>query len=255
MKILIVGYGYVGKAVGSVFTKKEKYIVDPKYFRNSIQSYSGIKFDIVFVCVDTPTQDKFKTLNTVLSELDNYIGNKTIVCCKSTASPYFYKKAEQKYKNIIILYSPEYLSHHSNIEDFNAQTFLIFGGEKNASKKASAILRSRLPSVKRIEFTDIETAALIKYAGNGFFAYKITFFNELFNICKKLKIKTSFENVVRLLTLDTRIGCSHTQVPGRDGKRGWGGHCFKKDTLEFQKFSKSKLIAFIRKINKLHRTT
>ena len=117
----------------------------------------------------------------------------------------------------------------------------------------SKILKPRLRLLKHIEFTDIKTAALVKYAENGFLSYKITFFNELYNIHKNLKISVSYERLVKLLVLDERIGTSHTQVPGRDGKRGWGGHCFDKDNLQFEKFSKSKLIKFMRTINNEHR--
>lgn len=254
MKILIVGYGYVGKAISSVFRKKELFIVDPKYFRSSIESYSNIKFDLVFVCVDTPTGDNFYTLYSVINDLNRYLKKGTVVCCKSTAPPSFYSAVSKEFKNLSIVYSPEYLSHHSNIKDFNSQTFLILGGKERACRKISSVLKNRIKTLKNIRYTDIETAAFVKYAENAFLAYKVTFFNELFDIHKQLDLKTSFKKFVYLLTLDNRIGTSHTQVPGRDGMRGWGGHCFDKDNLEFQKFTKSKLIEFMRKINKLHRS-
>lgn len=254
MKILIIGHGYVGSAISSVFSNTEKDIIDPKYSRLLIEDVSKNNYDVVFVCVDTPHGDNFKTLNGVLKNLNKVMKKGTIVCCKSTAPPYFYGQVERQYKNIIITYSPEYLSHHSNIKDFQNQTFLIIGGNKNACKKISNIIKCKVKTIQTVRFTDIRTAALVKYAENAFLAYKITFFNELFDIHKKHKLKSTFKDTVELLTLDTRIGTSHTQVPGRDGKRGWGGHCFEKDNLELQKFSKSKLIEFMRKINKLHRS-
>ncbi len=253
MKVLIVGHGYVGSAVSSIFNEAEKVIIDPRINNLLIADVSQINFNAVFVCVDTPTTNNFKTLDGVLQLLNKHMKKGTIVCCKSTAAPAFYEGAEKKYKNIHLIYSPEYLSHHSNIRDFQSQKFAIFGGQRSACITLSKILKPRLRLLERVELTDIKTAALVKYAENGFLSYKITFFNELYNIHKKLKIPVSYKRLVELLILDERIGSSHTQVPGRDGKRGWGGHCFDKDNLEFEKFSKSKLIKFMRNINKEHR--
>lgn len=253
VKILIIGYGYVGSAVGSIFRENEKTIIDPKFTTLSIPDVSNKKYDVVFVCVDTPLNEKFKTLNTVLSSINLYLSKGTIVCCKSTATPQFYKKAKNKFNNIRLVYSPEYLSHHSNVTDFQNQDFLIFGGDLNPSKKVASILTSKLKKISNVEYTDIETAAFIKYSENAFLAYKITFFNELYKIHRNLKLKSTFEEMVRLLTLDKRIGTSHTKVPGRDGKKGWGGHCLIKDNEQFRRFTKSKLIEFIIKTNKLHR--
>jgi nucleotide sugar dehydrogenase len=253
MKVLIIGHGYVGSAVSSVFSKAEKVIIDPRINNISIACVSQISFDAVFVCVDTPATNSFKTLDGILELLNKHMKKGTIVCCKSTATPAFYECAEKRYNNIHVIHSPEYLSHHSNIRDFQSQKFAIFGGQHSACIILSKILKPRLRLLKHIEFTDIKTAAFVKYAENGFLSYKITFFNELYNIHKKLNIPVSYERLVELLVLDERIGSSHTQVPGRDGKRGWGGHCFDKDNLQLEKFSKSKLIKFMRNINKQHR--
>lgn len=252
MKILIIGYGYVGKAVASIFYKKEVNIIDPKINIKTISDFKNKKFDMIFVCVDTPLNENFKTLDRVLSTLNRDMqGN--VVCCKSTALPFYYENAIKRYKNIKIVFSPEYLSHHSNIRDFKSQTFCILGGDKSACRKISSIFLDRLKKLKRIYFTDISTAAFIKYVGNSFFGYKIAFFNEMYVLHKKLNIKSSFNDMKKLLLLDNRIGLSHTEVPGRDGKKGWGGHCLPKDIAEFYKVSKSKLLLNLININKKHR--
>lgn len=253
MKVLIVGHGYVGSAIGSIFKKEEKTIVDPKYFKTKLSDICKDYFDVVFVCVDTPKDENFKVLNNVLKEINSTFTKGTIVCAKSTASPLFYKESKLKYKNIKLVFYPEYLSHYNNIEDFQNQDFIILGGDIPSCKKIEGILVPRLKNVKYANITDISTAALIKYAENGYLAYKVTFFNELYRIHSKLKIPSSFKNFVKLLVLDKRIGESHTQVPGRDGKKGWGGHCFTKDNHEFYKFTKSSLIKFLIEINKIHR--
>jgi UDPglucose 6-dehydrogenase len=250
--ILIIGHGYVGSAVSSIFNKREKTIIDPRLNNIKISDIRHKKFDIIFVCVDTPRGEKFKTLDNVLRELNENF-TRTVVCCKSTASPLFYRAAIKKYCNITLVFNPEFLSHYSNIYDYKNQTFLILGGNKSASKKIARILKPRLRKLVVIRYTDIETAALVKYAENGFLSYKVTFFNELFQVHKKLKLISSYKALVSLLTLDKRIGASHTEVPGRDRMFGWGGHCYNKDNNEFAKFSNSKLLKFLIKINKSHR--
>jgi len=251
--ILIVGHGYVGKAVSAAFNADKVVIIDPLYSALKIKDISNISFDVVFVCVDTPKKENFKTLNCVLNELNTFLKSNTIVCCKSTATPLFYSKAETIYKNINLLFSPEYLSHWNNINDFLNQEFIIIGGNKKYAKQAAFILKSRLKKVSQTHVTDIKTAALIKYAENAFLALKVTFANELHNIHKALKCDSDFKGFTDMLGLDKRIGKSHMQVPGRDGKHCWGGHCYEKDNQEFLNFSKSKLLKTMIAINKIHR--
>jgi len=252
LSVMVVGYGYVGSAIGEVFKEDNLTIIDPKINNNKITDFKNKKFDIIFVCVDTPLKENFKSLDSILNELNNTFKD-AIVCCKSTASPIFYKKAETKYSNIRVLFSPEYLSHWNNIEDFKNQEFIIVGGELYASLIACNILKSKLQYVRSVHSTDIVTAALVKYSENAFLSLKVTFANELYNIHKKLKCESSYEELITLLGLDKRIGRSHLQVPGRDGMFGWGGHCFTKDNFEFEKFSKSSLMKFVRKLNNKHR--
>jgi UDPglucose 6-dehydrogenase len=250
--VLIIGHGYVGKAVHATFNKDSVDIIDPKFTKLNMSDVRHKKYDIVFVCVDTPIKENFKTLNSVLSGANKFLKKGTLVCCKSTALPEFYYRCQKKYTNINVVFSPEYLSHWNNIDDFANQSFIIAGGEKKYAKKAANILSSRLKFVKKIKITDIKTAALTKYAVNAFLSLKVTFANDLYNISKRLKCK-SFEELADLFGTDIRIGHSHLQVPGRDGKFGWGGHCYEKDNQEFAKFTRSKLLKTMIAVNKIHR--
>lgn len=249
--ILVVGNGYVGSAIVNSFKKNKIFIADPK-LKTNIQNFKDKKLDFIFVCVDTPKNEKFKILYNVLKEL-NFTFTKTIIICKSTALPDFYKKCIDKFTNNSIVYYPEYLSHWNNLNDFENQTFSILGGNIKACKKVEQLLKRNLKNLKKVVFTDIETAAFIKYAENCFLSLKVTFANEMNCIIKKIKLPSSYEKFSELLCLDARIGKSHLKVPGRDGKYGWGGHCFEKDTYEFAKKYSCKLIKFIRSLNNLHR--
>lgn len=256
MRVMIVGHGYVGSAVASIFTDEEKVIIDPKLSDDVIANHDSEKFDAVFVCVDTPKEDNHGLLDNILTQVNTHIGSKTPVCCKSTANPNYYYEAQQKYKKIHVLHSPEYLDSRHNIEKFQNQDFCIIGGNEKAAKKVARIFVKRLPKlkIKRVGITDIRSAALIKYAENFFLATKVTIYNELYRIHKYLGCESTFDDFRNMAGMDERIGTSHTQVPGWDGSFGWGGHCFIKDNYEFEKFSGSPLAKFINELNEIHRS-
>jgi len=75
--------------------------------------------------------------------------------------------------------------------------------------------------------TGSKTAEMVKYMTNTFLATKVSFANEMYNICSRLDI--DYDKVVEYSTYDERLGKSHWAVPGPDGKMGFGGSCFPKD--------------------------
>ena len=83
-------------------------------------------------------------------------------------------------------------------------------------------------------------AEMIKYLKNVFLSVKVGFFNELESICSEMDI--DYENVRCIATQDKRIGSGHTKVPGHDGKRGFGGTCFPKDTNALAKFAEENVV-------------
>ena len=253
MKVLIVGYGFVGSAVGSIFEDHEKIIIDPKINDDKISNHKLQFFDAVFVSVDTPKAEGFKLLESVLEELNENMIPGTPVCCKSTATPEFYSDAVERYSNLRILHSPEYLNKSNPIKMFQEQKFFIIGGETDAARKVANIFESRLNHVRNIRITDIKTAALVKYSENAFLALRVTFFNEMYLAHKNQGCESSYEDFAEMLGLDERIGHSHSQVPGSDGKYGWESHCLTKDNYELEKFSGSPLIKFVRELNEIHR--
>ena len=83
--------------------------------------------------------------------------------------------------------------------------------------------------------TDYQTAELIKYMNNTFLATKLSFMNEMFLVANK--VGANWEKAVEGFVLDNRVGLSHVNVPGHDGKFGFGGSCFPKDIQAFIEFS------------------
>ena len=253
-KVMIVGHGFVGSAIASLFSDEEKVIVDPKFTDNKISDNPGIPFDAVFVSVDTPKAEGFKLLDSILQELDYNMVEGTPVCCKSTATPEFYYNVSQKYKNIKIVHSPEYLNKTNPIKMFQGQKFFIIGGDQHAAMTVGHIFKSRLNHVKNIRYTDIRTAAMVKYSENAFLAMRVTFFNEIYKMHKAQGCESTYEEFAEMVGLDERIGQSHSKVPGSDGKFGWDSHCFNKDLYELEQFGSSPLIKFIRELNAEHRS-
>ena len=253
-KVMIVGHGFVGSAIASLFSDEEKVIVDPKFTDNKISDNPGVPFDAVFVSVDTPKAEGFKLLDSILQELDYNMVEGTPVCCKSTATPEFYYNVSQKYKNIKIVHSPEYLNKTNPIKMFQGQKFFIIGGDQHAAMTVGHIFKSRLNHVKNIRYTDIRTAAMVKYSENAFLAMRVTFFNEIYKMHKAQGCESTYEEFAEMVGLDERIGQSHSKVPGSDGKFGWDSHCFNKDLYELEQFGSSPLIKFIRELNADHRS-
>jgi UDPglucose 6-dehydrogenase len=77
----------------------------------------------------------------------------------------------------------------------------------------------------------LAAASMVKYCENTFLATKVAFFNHVYDLCASAGV--DYNTVRDALYMDTRISTSHMQVPGPDGNRGFGGHCFPKDTEAF----------------------
>ena len=241
LKLGIVGHGFVGKATDWGFNKRvRKFIVDP-LLDTSVSDLKDFEPEIVFICVPTPMGDDgsqdSSIIEEVVKELILYCPN-AIKVVKSTVLPSLLDKLQKLDSKLI--YNPEFLREkHANM-DFVNSDMIIFGGDRNISSQvSSAYLRHSRCETKEHIFTDLKTASLIKYSINTFLASKVIFFNELHSIYEKLDVQDSWESVVNIISRDKRIGNSHMDVPGHDGRKGFGGACFPKDSVALIKFSKN----------------
>lgn len=239
LKLGIIGHGFVGKATDWGFNKRvEKYIVDPLY-KNSVRDLKEFAPDMVFICVPTPmdedgSQDS-SIVENVISELKSYCPD-TIKIVKSTVLPSVLDNLQRIEPNLI--YNPEFLREKYANQDFINSDMIIFGGDRNISSTVSnAYLRHSRCITKEHIFTDLKTASLIKYSINTYLATKVIFFNELHNIFEDQNVSDTWESVIEIISKDKRIGSSHMNVPGHDGKKGFGGACFPKDSLALVKYA------------------
>ena len=125
-------------------------------------------------------------------------------------------------------------------EDFINANLIIFGGKKIDCEKLASIYSNHTKcKCKEYIFTGLIAASLIKYTSNSFLATKVTFFNELHNLFNATETKTSWEEFIYAVGKEPRVGNSHMSVPGNDGRYGYGGACFPKDTNALLAYSKS----------------
>ncbi len=241
LKLGIVGHGFVGKATDWGFNKNiEKFIVDPIY-KTTIKDLSDFNPEIIFICVPTPMEDdgaqNSEIITSVIKDLLQYCPKATKVV-KSTVLPSILDKLNDLESKLV--YNPEFLREKHANQDFINSKMLIFGGDKKLSTRISnAYLEHSRCKTKEHIFTDLRTASLIKYSINTFLASKVIFFNELFSVYEKLNVSDSWDKIINIISKDERMGHSHMNVPGHDGKKGFGGACFPKDSLAFIKYAKS----------------
>ena len=241
LKLGIVGHGFVGKATDWGFNKRvSKFIVDPLLDTN-ILDLKEFEPEIVFICVPTPMSDDgsqdSSIIETVVKELVLHCPN-SIKVIKSTVLPSLLDELHKLDPKLI--YNPEFLREkHANLDFVNSE-MIIFGGDRNISTQVSnAYSRHSRCKTKEHIFTDLKTASFIKYSINTFLASKVIFFNELHSIYEKLDVKDSWDSIISVISKDSRIGSSHMHVPGHDGRKGFGGACFPKDSLALIKFAKN----------------
>lgn len=247
MNVLIVGHGFVGKAIsGALKSSVNLSIADPN-LDNDQYNFKDNNIDIIFICLPTPMH-KDGDCNSSIVEAEMKISNKlfpeALKVIKSTLPPNKLKDIEQKYNSVV--YNPEFLTEKNAISDFINSDFQIFGGNIKLSKllerfyKKHTLCKSFKPS-----FTTIEIASLVKYTINSFLATKVIFFNELKKLFNDRSFShDQFKEFIEILSLDARVGSSHMNVPGHDGRLGFGGACFPKDTQAFIKFFEKNNLEF-----------
>lgn len=240
----IVGQGFVGSAVRegmknhfTIYT----YDKDKTKAANipSIEQLVSLTRDI-FLCVPTPMKKNgecdLNIVRSVLGELDlaayKLDIKDLVVILKSTVPPGTTKLLNKEYKNLTLVFNPEFLTEANAVEDYKNQSRIIIGGDREVSSRVKHIFSKVFPRVNIIK-TDSTTAEMIKYLTNTFLATKVSFANEMYELCQALGI--DYDKVVEYARYDDRLGHSHWAVPGPDGDYGYGGHCFPKDikALEF----------------------
>ena len=234
-KIGIIGNGFVGSAIlhGFILHVDDIMIYD-KNPKRSTHSMNDLvrESDVIFICVPTPMFESgecdLSIVESVVGELSQYREIKRkVVVIKSTVVPGTVESLASKYPKMNFVFNPEFLTERKARLDFINTSRIVLGSNKPlASDIVEDIYRQRFPYTPIIK-TDFGTAQLIKYMANCFFATKVSFMNEMYQICDA--IDGDWKKAMEGFITDGRIGNSHIDVPGHDGDLGFGGKCFPKD--------------------------
>lgn len=237
-KVGIIGRGFVGGAIESYL--KDKCDVVSYDIHDSVDADQGYKnvvdhSEIIYVCVPTPQNNDGSFCKEILEQsirlINFHAAQKTerpIVTIKSTMSPGTFDDFYNVYENIYMVVNPEFLTERTAIEDVaNTKIHLVGGYSLNAAQPLMDFIWEMWPN-SDCYYVEPTKAELIKYITNSFFAVKVSFANHIYNLCESLGI--DYKSVCdTMIAVDPRVGNLHWQVPGPDGKLGFGGKCLPKD--------------------------
>ena len=236
-KIAIVGHGYVGKAMEEFF--KEHYEIvtydPPAGYKTTEDEVNDC--DVTFVCVPTPRSEDGSCDTSLVEEVIKWIDTELIII-KSTVEVGTTKRLSGVY-NKDLVFSPEYVGESTYWTPFNFHTdmketpFYIFGGTKKTCSKVIDLFLPVTGPCKQYQITDSTTAEMAKYMENAFYATKIAFCNELYDICDAVGV--DWNGARELWTLDPRLQRMHTAV--FKDNRGFGGKCLPKDVSALSKIA------------------
>lgn len=197
---------------------------------------------IYFVCLPTPMFEDgsadLSIVEGVLTELAAHEGDR-IAVVKSTIPPGSTENWNRLFSNsgLRVIFNPEFLTEANALDDMRNQNRIVLGGPRPHINAVKQLFQSTFPKVPVVK-TSSTTAEMVKYVTNCFLSVKVSFANEIAQICEALDAQGAnidYDKVVEYAKIDPRLGNSHWAVPGpvptHDGRyvRGFGGHCFPKD--------------------------
>ena len=252
-KIGIIGRGFVGSAVEFGFSPNtgcdaeiRVYDKEPSKSLHSLEETVN-KSDIIFLSVPTPSNKdgsmNLDIVRQVLQDISDVNQNPhNIILLRSTVTPGTTRKLQEQFDNIRIVFNPEFLTERSAKFDFINQSRFILGCgdsdlEMYQTEEVADLFKDRFGESISIIQTNFETAELIKYMNNCFFATKISFLNEMYQLAEKSGV--DWEMALDGFVRDGRVGHSHMNIPGPDGKFGFGGSCFPKDVQAIINYGES----------------
>lgn len=251
-----IGYGFVGSALCNCFSKVEKILVNDiidvtkslkqnmEYEKNIATFVSKLEHEehsILFICVPTPMNLNTKKcdiriIDNVLKQLYSQSKKQMYIVIKSTIPvgtiDYYHTLYGDKFN---MIFNPEFLTQNNAEQDFLNQTRAIFGSNVEYIAPVVEIYKKALPNID-IQYSSPTEAEMVKLTLNTYWAAKVAFANEVYDICQGMNV--DYNNVMKMVKGDSRMGKTHLAVPGYDGYRGFGGVCLPKDLNNLRMLSK-----------------
>lgn len=219
----ILGGGYVGSAVKQYYKNAKVYDIDPSRANASLDEV--LAQDYIFVTLPTPAGEDGKIDLSIIEEMLDKIPDAKRIIIKSSCVPGTTEKLQAKYPNKKLAYCPEFLTAKFAAEDFAFPDKNIVGYTSKYPEWGKELVKI-LPRANTLICKATE-AEMIKYMLNSYYALKVIYGNEIYDLCQKLGIDY---NIVREgFILDKRVNDSHFDVM-HGFRRGFGGACFPKDT-------------------------
>lgn len=235
MKIGILGVGFVGGTHLRAFqlSKMDVKTHDIRHENSRLENL--LDCDLVFVGLPSPTvcgKQNLAVIHQSMADLCQ-LDFKGVLCIKSTVMPGTTSALREKYA-LKVVHSPEFLRERCALDDFLFQSTILVGGPKTDTDlvvDAYQLHRKRLklPTLKVSAHEDPCVTEMAKYMHNSFLATKVAWANQFADVCEKLEVP--YETVVEATKTQGGLGVGHLAVPGPDGRRGFSGTCFPKDTL------------------------
>lgn len=292
MNIAIIGTGYVGSVTGACLAHLGHKVINLDIDKEKIKQYKsgevpiyepGLgeliieeqkkkrlsfstsykdtipKSDVIFIAVGTPSRKDGKAdltyVEAAAEEIAQNMNNYKVIVNKSTVPVGTGKKIEKiiskYYKGKFdIVSNPEFLREGSAVNDFLEPDRIVFGARTNKARDIMLKVYEKIDYPKVT--TSVESSEMIKYASNAFLATKISFINEIANVCER--VGADVEDVARGMGLDKRIGANFLAAG-----IGYGGSCFPKDVNALNQIAGTKgydfkLIKSVIEVNNRQRT-
>jgi len=249
MTISILGFGFVGRSISHLCDKNnlEYNVYDPVYKENVFNYFdnleklinyaefeSGIHY--IIICVPTPSDSEgncdVSIIKNLLQELSKLITKETYILIKSTVVPGTCTKFNEEFSSLNILFFPEFLRAATCFEDIYNAEFVLLGISSSFGitnyQKILKLIRELYSHNKNIEILmkSYEECEIFKYTLNTYFATKITFFNEIYELCEKMNV--DYQVLKEMFKFEPRIGEYGIVIPGPDGF-SYGGACLIKE--------------------------
>lgn len=229
IKIGIIGVGVVGGALAR-YLEADGYTIN-KY--DPAQGFTDSVMDcsVVFICVPAETKG-FEVDLTAVRESIARCHRSSLVVVRTTVPPGTCDKLTEE-AGCTVAFMPEFLTERIADTDM-ARMDLTLGLPDRCRELTALAYVSLVRAVfasKRVGVSSAAEAEMAKYAHNVFGALKVTFFNGIYDLCQVEGLR--YDRVLRTVLQSGYVDRTHTQVPGPDGQRGYGGKCFPKDVAAF----------------------